>query len=109
MSTSEENKAIFRRWFEETWNKGNMQATEEATAANFVLHTPGPQIAAGLAGFKQFVSLWRSGFSDGQMTIEDLFAGGDKVVARWRAQGTHDGSFFGMPATGKPVSVNVST
>ena len=32
-------------------------------------------------------------------------AEGDKVVTRWTAQGTHQGDFFGIPASGKPVAV----
>ncbi|HSM72916.1 MAG TPA: ester cyclase, partial [Anaerolineales bacterium] len=31
-------------------------------------------------------------------------AEGDKVVTRYTWRGTHQGEYFGIPATGKPVS-----
>jgi predicted ester cyclase len=39
------------------------------------------------------------------MNAEDVLASGDKVVARVRVTGTHEGEFMGMPATGKDVDV----
>ena len=39
------------------------------------------------------------------MTPEDVIDGGDKLVARVRFTGTHDGDFMEMPATGKTVDV----
>ena len=33
--------------------------------------------------------------------------GGDKVVARVRFTGTHEGEFMGMPATGKSINVQL--
>ena len=35
----------------------------------------------------------------------DQIAEGDKVVTRWRADGTHGGPFAGIPASGRPVTV----
>jgi steroid delta-isomerase-like uncharacterized protein len=43
-------------------------------------------------------------FPDGQHTVDDLIAEGDKVAARLTARGTHKGEFQGIPPTGKPVS-----
>lgn len=99
----EENKAIFRHWFEETWNKGNLEVADELTAPDFVLHAAGP-MAPGLEGFKQTVTQWLTGFPGGRMTIDDLFAEDDRVIARWTASGTHNGELFGISPTGKKVS-----
>ena len=99
----EENKATFRRWFEETWNKGNMDVTDELTSPDFTLHAAGP-MAPGFEGFKQSVDQWLTGFPGGRMTIDDLFAEEDRVIARWTASGTHSGELFGIPPTGKQVS-----
>jgi steroid delta-isomerase-like uncharacterized protein len=38
--------------------------------------------------------------------IDDLLADGDKVVAQTTMTGTHHGEFFGIPATGRAVSVS---
>ena len=46
-------------------------------------------------------------FPDLAMTPEDVVDGGDKVVARVRFTGTHQGDFMGMPATGRAVDVQL--
>ena len=48
----------------------------------------------------------RNGFPDIRITAEDFVAEGDKVVGRFDAEGTHNGEFFGVPASGKPVKVS---
>jgi steroid delta-isomerase-like uncharacterized protein len=40
-------------------------------------------------------------FPDMRFTVEDVVAEGDKVVVRYSIQGTHQGPFMGLPATGK--------
>ena len=40
---------------------------------------------------------------DFKFTVEDLIAEGDKVVARWTVRGTNEGSFRGIPPTGKQI------
>ena len=41
------------------------------------------------------------------MDPEDVLASGDKVVARVRATGTHEGELMGMPGTGKSADVQL--
>jgi predicted ester cyclase len=90
--SAEENKALVRREQEELWNHtGNLDAAEE-------LFAPDHAEAA-----KQEAADFRQGFPDVVSTIEDLIAEGDKVVARWRSQATHQGDYMGIPPTGKEV------
>jgi steroid delta-isomerase-like uncharacterized protein len=42
---------------------------------------------------------------DVRCTVEDLIAEGDRVAARWTMRGTHRGELYGIPATGKSVTV----
>ena len=49
------------------------------------------------------------GFSDAEFTFLDLFGQGDKLVKHWNFKGTHDGDFFGIPATGKKVDLYGTT
>jgi predicted ester cyclase len=39
------------------------------------------------------------------VTIDDLVAEGDKVAARYKWTGTHQGIFNGIPPTGKRVTI----
>jgi steroid delta-isomerase-like uncharacterized protein len=50
--------------------------------------------------------MFRTAFPDGHWHEEDLFAEGDRVVGRYILRGTHQGEFFGIPATGKSISVS---
>ncbi len=104
MST-EDNKALDRRGFEEVWNKGNLAVVDELNDANVVTHNPPGPPLRGTEAFKQFVLMYRRAFPDMQLTIEDQIAEGDKVVTRWTARGTHQGELMGIPPTGKQATV----
>jgi predicted ester cyclase len=100
----EENKIIARRCIEDIWGKGDFEAEQELIATNVVDHNPLPGLAPGLEGHHQALTMFRSAF-DGQMILEDVIAEGDKVVDRWTFHGTHRGEFFGIPPTGKQVTL----
>jgi predicted ester cyclase len=39
------------------------------------------------------------------LTVEELFAEGETVVARWSCRGTHKGELNGIAPTGKQISI----
>lgn len=100
----EGNKIIVRRYVEDVWGKGDFAAEQELIATNFVDHNPPPGFAPDREGHHQVLVMFRSAF-DGHQTIEDMIAEGDKVADRWTFRGTHRGEFFGIPATGKQVTM----
>jgi steroid delta-isomerase-like uncharacterized protein len=102
MST-EENKAVVRRIYEE-WNKQNWAGALELVAPDYVYHGPGVFGDMDLAARKQFLPALFTAFPDVHYTVEDLIAEGDKVVSRFTARATHQGEFMGVPATGKVVT-----
>ena len=105
MST-EQNKAMDRRVYEEVWNGGSLAVIDELVAANYVDHDQEPPGALeGVEGLKQSVTMYRSAFPDVHFTVEDQIAEGDRVVTRWTARGTHQGAFMGIPPTGKQAMV----
>ena len=104
MST-EENKALERRFIEEVLNQQHLTATEELVAEDFVELDPFPGQGPGREGLKQVLSMFFAGFPDQQWTIEEMIAEGDKVVTRFTFRGTHQGEFLGIPATGRQVAV----
>jgi steroid delta-isomerase-like uncharacterized protein len=100
----EQNKANVRRVFEEGWNQGNTAVFDELFAADYLGHDPSGPIH-GPEGFKQYYATYRAAFPDTRLTIEDLIAEGDKVVARWTGTGTHQGALMGIPPSGKQVTI----
>jgi steroid delta-isomerase-like uncharacterized protein len=102
----EENKATFRRYVEEVWINGNLDAADEIFVEKYLSHPPNaPAEERTPEDVKKFVSEWRSAFSETENVIEDMFGEGDKVLNRWRIQATHSGEFRGIPATNKRITI----
>jgi steroid delta-isomerase-like uncharacterized protein len=100
---SEQNKTLARRWFEDLFSRGNLDAANEILSAEFVDHLT-HEDERGLEELKHYVSIYRSAFPDIQDTVEDIVAEGDKVVVRWTSSGTHQGEFMGVAPTGRHVT-----
>ena len=105
---SEALKAIIRRFTEEIWHKGNLDAIEAFIAPNYVRHTShdreGGRAVQGPEGARPAIAAFRAGFSDVHFTLDDLLVDGDKVVSRWTVHGTHRRAFLGVAPTGKHVT-----
>jgi steroid delta-isomerase-like uncharacterized protein len=106
MST-EQNKAVVRRLFEEAFGKGNLAVLDEIVAPNQVNGGPGalPAMPSGPEGVKMLITTYRNAFPDLHFTIDEQVAEGNTVVTRWTAHGTHNGEFAGIPPTGKSATV----
>jgi steroid delta-isomerase-like uncharacterized protein len=104
---SEQNTSLVRRWFQEVWNAGRLETIHELMAPDAVgVGQAGPEAAIhGPDEFQVFVEKLRGAFPDIHVVIEDSFASGDKVAARWSATMTHKGDQLGIPASGKQVRI----
>ncbi len=98
------NKAIVRRYYDDVWNKWKLEAADEIIDSDIVFRGSLNVSTRGLEGFKQYVALVRAAFPDFHNTIEDLIAEGDKIAARLTYRGTHRGTLFGIAPTGKQVT-----
>ena len=99
-----ENQQLVRRFFEESINTKNLAAVDDVIGPTYVNHdmpTPGP----GPEGMRAVLQMFFAAFSDMNVVVEQTLGEGDLVATRGRFEGTHDGEFMGVPATGKSVSV----
>jgi len=103
--SSEENKALIRRLFEEGLNQNNPGVFDELLAPDFVIYGAPGEMQRGIEGFRQLVAMFRTGFPDAHVTFEEELADGDKVIHRGYFTGTHQGDFQGIPPTGKQIKV----
>ncbi len=103
MST-EENKIIVRKFFEEGPSKGNLNIVNELLSPDFALHVPLPA-PPGIEGINEVITTCRAAFEHLNVTIEDMIAEGNKVAVRFTAHGVHKGDFMGLQATGKPITM----
>ena len=102
---AETNKLVMDR-FLEFINTASEKLAQELISPNAVFHVPGrPEPMRGPAGYLAIIGMMRGGFPDIQWTLEEIVAEGDKVAARFTMRGTHRGTFFGVPPTGKTISV----
>jgi steroid delta-isomerase-like uncharacterized protein len=101
----DEMKAVARRFFEEVWNQGKLEVIDEIYAKDCSLNGR----LMGSAGIKQFIGMFRTGFPDIHLSIEEQAVDGNRLVTRTRSQGTHQGKFMGMPATDKRIDIGAIT
>ena len=101
MST-EENKALVRRFYEEVWDRGNTDVAFDVFADDYVRHDLRPTDALpGPAGQKKIADSFRAAFPDLAVTVDLLIGEGEFVVGRWTATGTHLGSWGPLEPTGR--------
>lgn len=102
--TIEENKALVRRFIDEVFVKGRLDAVDELVAADFVPHT-WPSTGDGRDDLKHAMERIRNGLSEPSFEVEDEIAEGDRVAVRLTAGATHTGDFMGMAGSGKRYSI----
>jgi steroid delta-isomerase-like uncharacterized protein len=104
--SSERNRGIVRRAFEEPW-KGELEVVDELIAGDYVGHDPAsPEPLRGPGGVKAFISTYRRAFPDARITVEEQLAEGELVATRWIGRGTHRQELMGIEPTGKQVIVS---
>jgi steroid delta-isomerase-like uncharacterized protein len=105
MST-EENKALVHRFYDEVTNGRNLAILDELLAPNFEgFKVEGADHGENREEFKQMMAMVQSAFPDHHQTIHDWIVENDKVVTRWTVQGTQQGEYIGIPPTSKQVKI----
>jgi predicted ester cyclase len=103
MTNDENQKAVMRRIAAEVLNAKNLGIASELCAAGVIDHSGFPGQPPGLAGMRARWGMVLEAFPDFHVTIHDIVAEGDLVALRTSARGTHRGTFFGVPPTGKEI------
>lgn len=97
----EQNKAIARRFVEDLLGKGDYALFSELTINGYADHN----LPSGITPL-QSIGAFRAGFPEARFIVEDVIAEGDRVVVRYTVEATHTGNFYGIPATGKAISMS---
>jgi predicted ester cyclase len=100
MST-EESKAIARRFYEDVFSDGKLELLDHLLDPHFIAHDAATTDDAQAT--KKALRTFRTAFPDFRFTIEAQLTDGDKVVNRWTVRGTHLGDLFGILPTSKTV------
>ena len=87
----EDNKVMVQRFIDEVMNSGRFAAIAELCVA-------GSRFEGGIEGQMRGM---RTTFPDLHMSIEEVFAEGNKVAVRVTTRGTNTGPMVGLPAFGR--------
>ena len=105
MST-EGNKAVVRRFFEELLSTDNLALADEILSPDFRFYFAGSPNPMDLKPYKDFLAARRAAFPDRRFAVEDMIAEGDKVSARFTMRGTHNGELRGIAPSGREVTMS---
>lgn len=103
-TSAEENKRLVRRGTEEIINAGNLQLVDEMFAPDYI-ERDGSAVR-NREEFKEFFGMMRRAFPNLHFSIDQELAEGEYVMQRITFRGTHQGSFNGIPPTGKRVEIS---
>lgn len=103
--TTEQLKDYEQRFIDETWNSGNYDIIEETVSEDYVGHWFDPEEGdVDRDDLEAFIRAVREGYSDFHMEVEFMLAEDDMVTVGFTEEGTHDGEFMGIPATGNSAT-----
>jgi steroid delta-isomerase-like uncharacterized protein len=99
------HKTIVRSLFDEVLNRGRLALVDNCFADDFVEHNPAPGQGPGRDGVKDRIRALREAFPDVRFVVDEIVGENDIVAVRYRWEGTHSGTFLGIPATGRRAAV----
>jgi steroid delta-isomerase-like uncharacterized protein len=96
-------KAVMSRFYDRV-AAGDLGVIDQVLAEDFIEHeaiAPSPD----REGVRQLFTMLAAAFPDMRFGVEHMVQEDDLVMAYGTVEGTHEGEFMGVPATGKRVSV----
>jgi steroid delta-isomerase-like uncharacterized protein len=100
--TREEIMAFFTRR-EAAWRAHDAAALAADHATDGVVISPTGGVLEGREHIERIYRVWFTAFPDLTRTGTDMLVDGDRVVIVTNVTATHDGDFFGLPASGRHV------
>ena len=97
----QEARARARRALEDVCARGDFEAAASLYSPSFLDHV-NDRLFHGQDGIRRSVNLYRSVLSDLRIHVEDQVAEDDRVVSRWRAEGSNRGRHVSL--TGITIS-----
>ena len=105
MDKIEQNKHTVTEFIGALFTKGDLGAVDEYLAEDFVDHDPPMGGPANSEGMRQAAAMFRTAFPDWHSDLGFLVAEDDLVTEYFTASGTQQGELFGVPASGRAVTL----
>jgi steroid delta-isomerase-like uncharacterized protein len=100
----DENRILVRDYYETVYNLRDLTRLDAFLARDFMSAGPGGQMDREAHATALAASL--AALPDLRLTVEEQLVEHDAVMTRWSATGTHLGSLFGIPPTGRRVTAS---
>lgn len=102
-SASNRVRHLIERFYNELWNQWRFEAVPELLSPDIVFRGSLGVDVKGHDGFRDYMMTVRAAFPDFHNTIDQVISEGDSAAVRLTYKGTHKGTLFGVPATGRKI------
>ncbi len=111
MNNTDKNKQIVQNFIRVVWNGRDLSALPDFWAEDCINHAMPGTDNLGLNALRiyhdSFFDDFFFAFPDIQIEIVQQVGEGDRIATYITSQGTHSGTFYGIPPTGKHISTSV--
>ena len=94
------NKELATRFVTDYLNTADEEVFAKLVSPGYVDHDLPPGVTA-----QQSIGGFRAAFPNARFEVRDVIGEDDKVVVRYRVDGTHTGDFFGFAPTNRPIAI----
>lgn len=106
MTTTQENKALVRRFVDEVVNDHRYELIDELFTSDYTRHDPdSPETEPGPGPWSESLKELHTAFPDGEIHVGELIAEHDLVSFEGKMTGTHRGEFMGIEPTDASIDV----
>ena len=106
MSATLLNKAVVAQFLAEVFENFRGEYLDHLVTSDLRAHPPAALgLPDGPEGVRQLLPALRATFANPKVSVPDMVAEGDRVVARYLFEADHAGELMGVPATGRRVRI----
>jgi len=106
MSTQTDNIAVVRR-FNDAFDRADWTTMKACVSPGIAAYATGAPGKMDLDAFMGMGQTFLDAFSQSRHIVEDQIASGDIVATRAKWSAIHTGPFNGVPASNRPVSIDI--
>jgi predicted ester cyclase len=99
----DEIRRLLDRWLNEAVVAGNVEIFDQLLSSDVL--DLGADNTRGSASFKQRTLAIHAAFSELSASLDELLVDGERIAWRWSLEATHAGTFCGIAATGRRVTL----
>lgn len=110
----DDSKQLINRFVDELWNERRLDVADTIFAEACITHqlrsgALADSVPRGPEAIKEHVAGWIASFPDLRFSVEQMLSDGDRVVTQLLMEGTHQGAWLGIPASGNKIQIRMFT